>query len=352
MHLTAQASRPGFKVVRFAGYTIRVPASWPVYRLDRDPSRCVRYDRHAVYLGQPGANQQCPAHLVGRTATISIQAAGSTPGPASSVADPVGTGAAVGTLPQVGGSVSRDAQDQEMGTSLADPGVSVTGTYTGGGRRVLAILRSLRRGDSHLTHAGAAPGRARVMKGSTAALLSAPLSALPLSATPRGTVTVPRAAATLHASSAARPGHPHTHKGRHHRRAHKHRAHKHRAHKHRAHKHRAHKHRAHKHRAHKHRAHKPERTRPTSTGPTSTAAATTAPINTAPINIAPATTAPATTGGASTGLIRALPASASPGTASTAARLPPWPRCGRGAGRSRPWGSTSAAWRLAVPRRT
>ncbi len=147
VHLTAQASRPGFKVVRFAGYTIRVPASWPVYRLDRDPSRCVRYDRHAVYLGQPGANQQCPAHLVGHTATITIQATGSTPGPASSVADPVGTGAAIGTLPQVGASVTRDAQDQEMGTSLADPGVSVTGTYTGGGRGVLAILRSLRRGD-------------------------------------------------------------------------------------------------------------------------------------------------------------------------------------------------------------
>ena len=106
-----------------------------------------------------------------------------------------------------------------MGTSLADPGVSVTGTYTGGGRGVLAILRSLRRGDGHLTHAGAAPGRARVMTGSTAALLSAPLSAAP-----QGTVAVPRAAATLRASPATRPGHPHTHKGRHHRQAHKHRA--------------------------------------------------------------------------------------------------------------------------------
>ena len=239
-----------------------------MYRLDRDPSRCVRYDRHAVYLGQPGANQQCPAHLVGRTATISIQAAGSTPGPASGVADPVGTGAAVGTLPQVGGSVSRDAQDQEMGTSLADPGVSVTGTYTGGGRGVLAILRSLRRGDGHLTHVGAAPGRARVMKGSTAALLSAPLSALPLSATPQGTVTVPRAAATLHASSAARPGHPHTHKA------------------------------APPPGPQAPRPQAPGRTaqrsrhRPTSTGPTSTG-----PTSTAPTSTAPATTAPATTRG-------------------------------------------------------
>ncbi len=80
----ASRRRPGglaFKMVRYAGYTIRVPASWPVYRLDRDPSRCVRYDRHAVYLGRPGANQQCPAHLVGRTATISIEAAGSAGSP-------------------------------------------------------------------------------------------------------------------------------------------------------------------------------------------------------------------------------------------------------------------------------
>jgi hypothetical protein len=135
-----------------------------VYRLEREPSRCVRYDQHAVYLGRPGANQQCPAHLVGRTATISIQATGSTPDPASGVANPIGIGAAIGTLPQVGGSVTRDAQDQELGTSLADPGVSVTGTYTGGSRGVLSILRSLRRGDGHLTRAGAGPGRLRSHK--------------------------------------------------------------------------------------------------------------------------------------------------------------------------------------------
>jgi Domain of unknown function (DUF1906) len=250
VHLTAQAGRPGFKVVRFAGYTLRVPASWPVYRLDRDPSRCVRYDRHAVYLGQPGANQQCPAHLVGRTTTISVQATGANPGPASSVADPVGTGAAIETLPQVGGSVTRDAQDQELGTSLADPGVSVTGTYTGGSRGVLAILRSLRRGDGRLTRAGAAPGRISATKGpTTTTLLSAPLGALPQS-----TMTVPRAAATLHAARATRPGRPHPHKGRHHRQARKHRARHHRARHHRARKHRARKHRARRHRARHHRA--------------------------------------------------------------------------------------------------
>ena len=130
-----------------------------------------------------------------------------------------------------------------MGTSLADPGVSVTGTYTGGGRGVLAILRSLRQGTA--TSPTRALRRAAPRdEGFHGGLLSAPLSALPLSATRQGTVTVPRAAAALHASPAARPGHPHTHKGRHHRRAHKHRAPKHKAHKHKRSKHRAHKHRA------------------------------------------------------------------------------------------------------------
>ena len=226
-----------------------------MYRLDREPSRCVRYDQHAVYLGQPGANQLCPAHLVGRTATISIQAAGSTAAPAPAGASPVGIGAAIGTLPQVGGAVTRDAQDQEMGTSLADPGVSVTGTYTGGGRGVLSILRSLRRGDSHLTRSTAARG-------------AAPPSATLLSSTPQGIVAVPRAAAPLRVSHATRQGHPRMHHARHHakRRAAKrrgrtnhNRAHHNRAHHNRAHHGRAHHGRQHQARHHgrgRHRAHR------------------------------------------------------------------------------------------------
>ena len=66
------ASRPRTKVVKYDGYAVRVPASWPVYNLDKDPRRCVRYDVHAVYLGTPGANQNCPPNLVGRVDTVSI----------------------------------------------------------------------------------------------------------------------------------------------------------------------------------------------------------------------------------------------------------------------------------------
>src|SRR5262249_11945519 len=51
----AQPGRPALpgdsKVVTFAGYEISVPADWPVYPLAAHPSRCIRFDRHAVYLG-------------------------------------------------------------------------------------------------------------------------------------------------------------------------------------------------------------------------------------------------------------------------------------------------------------
>ncbi|HEX3815777.1 MAG TPA: DUF1906 domain-containing protein [Mycobacteriales bacterium] len=57
----------------YDGATITAPASWPVYNLDKDPTRCVRFDRHAVYLGHPGADQACPAHLVGRTTALLVE---------------------------------------------------------------------------------------------------------------------------------------------------------------------------------------------------------------------------------------------------------------------------------------
>jgi len=69
---TADAD-PATTTVRFDGATISVPASWPVYDLARDPRTCVRFDRHAVYLGHPGADQDCPAHLVGRTTALLIE---------------------------------------------------------------------------------------------------------------------------------------------------------------------------------------------------------------------------------------------------------------------------------------
>src|SRR5215471_14975156 len=56
-----------WRVVRYHGVTVRVPRSWPVFDLARDPQACVRFNRHAVYVGTPGREERCPAHAVGRT---------------------------------------------------------------------------------------------------------------------------------------------------------------------------------------------------------------------------------------------------------------------------------------------
>jgi hypothetical protein len=61
------------KTVRYRGYALRVPRSWPVFRLASDPSACVRFNRHAVYLGRPGAGQQCPPNAIGHTEAILVE---------------------------------------------------------------------------------------------------------------------------------------------------------------------------------------------------------------------------------------------------------------------------------------
>ena len=76
---TTAASK--LKTVEYDGYSVTVPSSWPVFHLDTDPAQCVRYDINAVYLGNPGANQNCPSNLIGRVQTITITDAGASPMP-------------------------------------------------------------------------------------------------------------------------------------------------------------------------------------------------------------------------------------------------------------------------------
>jgi hypothetical protein len=68
------------KAVGFAGTTLRVPATWPVIDLSRQPRACVRFDVHAVYLGTPSPDQACPAGLAGRSEAILIEPASTTTG--------------------------------------------------------------------------------------------------------------------------------------------------------------------------------------------------------------------------------------------------------------------------------
>jgi hypothetical protein len=58
--------------VSYQGLVFEVPKAWPVYPLANDPTRCVRYDMNAVYLGQEGPTPQCPANPIGHTDTVQV----------------------------------------------------------------------------------------------------------------------------------------------------------------------------------------------------------------------------------------------------------------------------------------
>ncbi|MEU7055771.1 glycoside hydrolase domain-containing protein [Streptomyces sp. NPDC046197] len=67
------ATDAGDRTVVYRGHTFTVPADWEVVDLAADPTACVRFDRHAVYLGTPGERQDCPARVVGRTESLWLQ---------------------------------------------------------------------------------------------------------------------------------------------------------------------------------------------------------------------------------------------------------------------------------------
>ncbi|NED71952.1 hypothetical protein G3I51_06275, partial [Streptomyces sp. SID9944] len=72
------ASDDAGKTVSYRGHTFTVPADWPVVDLTAHPTACVRFDRHAVYLGDPGEQQDCPARVVGRTEALWLRPATAT----------------------------------------------------------------------------------------------------------------------------------------------------------------------------------------------------------------------------------------------------------------------------------
>jgi hypothetical protein len=117
----AVAHAAATQVVRYDGWHARVPASWPVFHLGDGSRICVRFDRHAVYLGRPGSRQRCPAHAVGRTEALLV-----TPrtGAGALTADATEPGGPAAAVPSAG------AADQ-VGRrgSGATAGVLVTATW-------------------------------------------------------------------------------------------------------------------------------------------------------------------------------------------------------------------------------
>lgn len=145
------AAGPGQRVVTYAGISVRVPATWPVYDLAAAPQTCVRYDVNAVYLGHPGADQDCPAHAMGRADTLSVEPAAAPRSRAVNAGAPADSGGVAD------GSDGGDAAT-EMMLSRHVGAAQLTASYADDDTEAAAILdsaRTLRGGHSGPTAAPA-----------------------------------------------------------------------------------------------------------------------------------------------------------------------------------------------------
>lgn len=123
--------------IDYHGYEIKVPASWPVYDLAADPTRCVLFNQHAVYLGTPGVNQHCPTRAYGRTEALLIQPE------AASV--PAGTRELGSDTASFSGALSTaETTGHTVEFTAPGPGVQVTATYGSGEAQIRSILSGAR----------------------------------------------------------------------------------------------------------------------------------------------------------------------------------------------------------------
>lgn len=119
----ATRSAAPVRTVTYHGLRLQVPADWPLVDLAAAPSTCVRFDRHAVYLGHPGSAQQCPGGLRGKVDGLLIEPVDtSTARSAGTATVTVPAGAALpGRLP--------DTVDHSVTIDVQGAGVLVTAAY-------------------------------------------------------------------------------------------------------------------------------------------------------------------------------------------------------------------------------
>jgi hypothetical protein len=177
--LAAATDSASARVVSFRGYRLSVPSSWRVYDLARDPSTCVRFNRHALYLGDPSAHERCPAHAVGRTGAILLSplaARGATNGRAGV--------ASAAPVPSAGGSAASFV--------VESAGLVATATWSDDRALVSRILgHRLVTGGSAATSAGSA--RAAGPKRATASAAGPKRATARAAGAKRATATGPRA---------------------------------------------------------------------------------------------------------------------------------------------------------------
>jgi hypothetical protein len=129
----------GLRTVTYQGTQFDVPADWPVYDLTKDPTRCVRFDTHAVYLGHPGADMACPAGIVGRTDTVLVEPS------SGSAHEAAGASAAATTVNGLAAEVADGGNaTAEIDAKFPSAGVSATLSYRDSDTTAQQILHSFR----------------------------------------------------------------------------------------------------------------------------------------------------------------------------------------------------------------
>lgn len=136
----ASASTTAPQTVGYRGVEFTVPGDWPVYDLEADPSTCVRFDVHAVYLGHPSEDMRCPASVFGRSDAVLVEPLDATADVARADLAPVAdvNGLAVAIDPGA-------ADEHEVRAALPTVGVAVTISYNGeesSGQQLLQTFRA------------------------------------------------------------------------------------------------------------------------------------------------------------------------------------------------------------------
>jgi hypothetical protein len=195
------------KTVQYLGYEFQVPSSWPVYNLASDPSQCVLFSTHAVYLGTPGDDQNCPASAIGRTEALLIQPATS---PNTASADSLSSSAIVlngdnAALPEDAALPASAATGTHLfQVEVPKAGVLVTATYgpnEAGLRSILSGAKVVAQTKSHVSGSGSA--RSAAAGGGSAMTVSASSDTQKTSSRSASSAAAAASSSTAASSSAA-----------------------------------------------------------------------------------------------------------------------------------------------------
>jgi hypothetical protein len=135
------ATNPSLQTVTYHGVQFDVPADWSVHDLQADPTTCVRFDVHAVYLGQPGADMSCPAGIIGHADAMLVQPVD---GVGAADATNAGDGVSAATASGLPVQVAADVAASQVTAAVPSAGVDVTIPYQGSDATAQQILQSFR----------------------------------------------------------------------------------------------------------------------------------------------------------------------------------------------------------------